>query len=708
MSNKNNEVILLKKVIVAVLFVCLALLASCDKIEYIDINESKYIELYGKTNGFDWESEGLTWAEEQALPIFAPVVGEIDAINVTKKSNADKSLLVSLQGIVNRKNPRIALYMENTDGFEKWLMQSDIEYRFIGYDEAILKYKEEINGIIIYDSQLRDTINLANTVAGLEDAIVCTEKQAENLGAEPYNFEIIANFNNIFGDKIEVYEYLYNNYWKNCTKRLIVGLNPSLKAECLMNIRDVAIAAKAAVIWLDPKEVYDRLLLEKFFGDCQPGETTYLGWWTDEGVGINVASKYGIPTVPADFYENYSVYSGASRELEVPEVPAKPKLKNKFYISFIMAEGDNLQYCQHALKTSKNLWQNSMRGEYPISWTVSLALYDAGPQILNYYYKTATPNDCIISGPSGVGYTDPIAWGIGIPTIEDFEKYAKKNEIYLRKTGIRVITVWHQISDSQASIYAKNTPYLYGFSVQERFPNQETQCIIGNENSLPLITTYPRYDEDLLRIQSIIETEISNWDGTSPYFMAPQFESWSCSITDINRIARNLENKYGDKIELVRVDHLMMLMSEFNNERYNIILQSNNLTASGFDEEYLPNNIVDGSFAKEKGWQSSNEGEKWVVIDLGDEYEISRYNIILAGAGYFSQDQNIRNFKIQASYDGENWQDIHTVEDNNKDIIDVIVPSFETRFVRILVLDSGSDNTARIQEFELYGFKSNA
>jgi len=93
---------------------------------------------------------------------------------------------------------------------------------------------------------------------------------------------------------------------------------------------------------------------------------------------------------------------------------------------------------------------------------------------------------------------------------------------------------------------------------------------------------------------------------------------------------------------------------------------------------------------------------------LGDEYEISRYNIILAGAGYFSQDQNIRNFKIQASYDGENWQDIHTVEDNNKDIIDVIVPSFETRFVRILVLDSGSDNTARIQEFELYGFKSNA
>ena len=164
------------------------------------------------------------------------------------------------------------------------------------------------------------------------------------------------------------------------------------------------------VFWLDPRVEKEADYIKRFFKDTKPVETYYAGWWPEEGAGIKIGSEHGIPTVPADYYENYTVYSGMSRKFDIPEIPAKPKLENKFYNAFMVSDGDNIQYCQHAMKKDDILWPNEERGQYPISWTCAPTLIDAGPQLLNYFYKTSTDNDLLISGPSGVGYTDPQRW----------------------------------------------------------------------------------------------------------------------------------------------------------------------------------------------------------------------------------------------------------------------------------------------------------
>jgi len=694
------------------IFLCIAvLLTACQKaplnqdenkeVELVEV--SKYANLYQDVVEPERVEDGISWPEGQALPTFANVSGKIDAVDMTAKSKDIKTMVSSLQGIINKKSPRVYLYDKGGESKEGWLSASGFEHEVIKYEEAILKYKDEIKGYIVYDKKQKDTLNLAHTLAAFEDAIVCTEKQAEMLKAEPYNLTEIENYVGDFTSRVEVYQYLYDNLWTNCTRRIIVGLNPD---EHIANVRDLAITVKAPIIWLDPKKSEEKKLLSKFLEECEDGKSYYVGWWTEEGAGVQIGSEYGIATIPADYYDNYSVLSAASRELEIPETPATPELENKFYLAMTFSDGDNIQYVQHFMRQDGKAWSNKARGKYPISWTCAPVLLDAGPQILNYYYKTATPNDCLVTGPSGVGYTDPQRWSgnQSKTNLDALGLYATRVDTYLRRTGFRVITIWNFITDEQASVYAKNIPSLTGFTVQERFQGQKGQYIV--DGIAPLITTHPRYDGDVPRVQKIIEEQIDKWNGKKPAFMMPQFVAWEVSVAQINTVCKNLTAKYGDKVEFVRADQLMALYREAHDTPYNIALQSENVTASGEDEGFEASKAVNGTFTRGQGWKCSDEGEKWIMIDLQQTYKISRYNLMLASTGYEDKDKNIIGFKVQASSDGENWTDIDEVTANQSSIVDKYVDEFEAQYVRILVTNSGADSAARIQEMELYGIKA--
>lgn len=663
---------------------------------------SKYENLYTDIVEPQVLTQGISWPEGQALPTMAQINSEvpIDAIDTSRKTVDIKTMAVSLQGIVNKTSPRILVV---ASGWEEEGWPNDLELNYELNDDVyaiIEKYKSEVNGLVVWDKKERATMNLATTIAGLENCLVVTEKQAAQLTEAPYNFEIKYNFVGQFDSEVAVYEYLYENFWPKCTRRLIVGLSPDANGHPA-SLRDLAIAAGAAVLWLDPNDTEQKRLLEKFFEDCSSVDTYYAGWWTSEGDGIDIASKYGIATVPSDFFENYTIYAGMSRQLDVPEVPAKPELENKFYIAFAVSDGDNIQYLEHALRLSDNLWSSKKRGDIPISWTFSPALLDAAPQMLNWYYKTSTENDFLICGPSGLGYTDIQKWTSSKSGDEALAKFAKLTDSYFRRTGFNFITIWDYCKDDQAEIFAENLPSLVGFSVQERFSGQAQRSFVNGVT--PFFTTHPRYDGDIPRVEQIIKEQINAWNGRRPGFMLPQIIAWEAGVSDINRIARNLTKEYGDKVEFVRVDHLMMLYSEANNAPYNVSLQNQNVTASSTAEDSEVSNLVDGSFSPDSGWTAATTGEQWITIDLGADYEISRYTLENAGTAYYGAEYNTRHFKIEASTDGENWTTIDEVNKNRSNIVDKYVDEFTARYVKVSILNPGEDGIARVQEFTLHG-----
>lgn len=196
---------------------------------------------------------------------------------------------------------------------------------------------------------------------------------------------------------------MFDNYWPARDQRLLIGLNPEVHQGSL---REYAVAIGATVIWLDPEVAGESELLNSFLDSMPPG-ANYMGWWPNEGPGVSRGSVYGIPTIASDFSTNLTVHSGMPRTINIKPIPPKPKLQNKIYVAFILSDGDNLQYIEHLMR---KLWNNPDRGSVPIGWTLSPAMVDAMPGALNFYHQTSTPNDNLISGPSGYGYTYPNDW----------------------------------------------------------------------------------------------------------------------------------------------------------------------------------------------------------------------------------------------------------------------------------------------------------
>ena len=343
----------------------------------------------------------VKWPAEQLLPSFSKPASPQDLISIppegTDQPAADAVLFSSLKGLINRTKPRIwTAEGTGTDKF-KWLADLGLSYTEISDPWTLFtKYHREIKGLVVYDDAQPDTINLASTIAGQRNALVVAPQSVAMLTAAPYNFPILVDLRGKFADKLSVYQYLYDNYWTGATHRVLVGLNPTTLPGAL---REYAIAVNSAVVWLDPRKPDQKALLDRFLSTMAPG-TLFMGWWPEEGTGVTAASSYGVVTCASDWCTNLSNFSGTSRKVAVKGTPKDmPQIENKIYLAFIMSDGDNLQYQEHHLR---DIWNDPARGTVPMGWTMSPMMLDAMPGVLNYYYKTATPNDCLLCGLYGL------------------------------------------------------------------------------------------------------------------------------------------------------------------------------------------------------------------------------------------------------------------------------------------------------------------
>jgi hypothetical protein len=427
-------------------------------------NDNKHL----KWTPYKTVASGISWPKGQALPQFATLADTLDGFDMRKAalSPAEKALFSVLQGLVNKNKPRIILFDEVREGNYKWPDNLHLPIKEWTDKWSLLKkYKDEISGIILYDQgKSNHYLNLATTVGGIKNALPVTPADWDILKTKGFNFPVLADLTKLeLTTPAEIYQYLYDNYWKQCTKRLLVSLNTRMSAY----IRDIGVASGAAFVWLDPRKKEEAEVLGKFLGDMKSGESIIIGWWAEERSGIGMGVSYGISTIPSDFYENATVYAGTSHNIQLPVVPKKPKLENKIYLAIFLSDGDNVQYCQHAMS---KLWDNKSRGVVPINWTVSPGLADIGPGLLNYYYSTATPNDFFSSGPSGLGYAliyDAHNKKWNMTNSEHIAAYTKFSQQYLEKSGLRVITIWDEINEQQMESYTTNCRYLYGVTLED-------------------------------------------------------------------------------------------------------------------------------------------------------------------------------------------------------------------------------------------------
>ena len=502
------------------------------------------------------------WPATQITPSFPAPAQTQDLVNFnaapfntmtgTEGLKEDKTLFSSLKGIVNRTEPRIFSYEgdNNAEGADTWLNSLGYGYNPVtDIYSLVSKYRSELQGIVVYDPNLIDTLNLATVLAGPRHALVAAPSQVASLTAAPYNLPILIDLRGQYTSKLQVYQTIYNNYWSGLQHRILFSLNPtSITSE----VREYATAVGGACVWLDARVPAEKALLDQFFTSMGPGKIV-MGWWPNEVTSVTDASQSGIATVASDDSTNLTFYGGTPRTVTPKPTPPPPSLQNKIYVGFEYSDGDNLQYIEHLMR---KLWAGGARGKVPIGWTVSPTMLDAMPGALNYYWSTATPNDELLSGPSGYGYTYPNDW----PDANDLNQFIATSNDYASRAGLRIITVWNTITGginpNVGDAYAAYAPSLLGLTAQNTGGGT---TIYGN--TLPAHAFDCNYCSSPADMQSAITHAAKGWDGNEPRFILIQAQPWTNIVP--NDFA-TLANSLGSDYIVVRPDNLFQLLRQAN------------------------------------------------------------------------------------------------------------------------------------------------
>jgi hypothetical protein len=330
-----------------------------------------------------------------------------------------QACFISLQGIVNETKPNLYFvygpkYSFNYTGELFTYLEKQKHFSFTklnSLDQALQIFKQHIKGYIVWDKNVRTSLIVAYTLAGLEKGIVITEDLiplAERMGLKQ-----LEDFRGRFSGKTdyEIFTWAYGQYWQRCAKDLIVWLGGEHGSVMLPGVADYGMMKKAFFTDLSARET-DSLeygLTKKLLSDMIP-LSQVMGWhsykkdleeeWvtltssyalTVDGLHTlpNTSFLYRIPPTPGfKFKNNHNVQPGKKY---MPE--------KKVYVALVQTDGLGI-----------GAWVKPGRGSIPYAWEVSMKFQYMSPAMMEYFYSQATPNDFFIGCLSGSSYMYPKAF----------------------------------------------------------------------------------------------------------------------------------------------------------------------------------------------------------------------------------------------------------------------------------------------------------
>ena len=391
-----------------------------------------------------------TWWPERLIPAFQ-TPEHLNVYDMRTASQDVQCSVATLVGLINRLQPQIYLISRSDDQF--WLEEvlKSIPYTMSPLKgEAILQelltsYRNLVQGLIIYDPDLPDTINIATMLAGQQDGIIVSSTQADTL-QQPYNLPLLTDLRTYkWTSRLQAYHWAEQHLLSNANPYLVAGFTPAIP----LAIRSFLVATRTFIYWLDPRNIWphpslgwlsEHSLMKRILQAFPPG-VAHLGWFMQEGTGVTLTSKAAKPVIATDFFANLEVWTSVEPEHDDGEhddreghhAPRHHAPDSKIYLSFTLSEGDNLQYMQERML---HLWKDAARGSVPIGWAIAPLLVEAAPSMTDYYVRTATANDEFVAGPSGAGYMFPSRW----PTAQ-LPAFLERTGQLMQRTNLTLLEV---------------------------------------------------------------------------------------------------------------------------------------------------------------------------------------------------------------------------------------------------------------------------
>lgn len=668
------------------------------------------------------ERDNLYWPDSQIFPTFTEPQSELIGFPSDILSHKEMVALACLQGFVNAIDTRMVIL----DGdVSKWLGDYGFSHKRIEKQEVFSYIKElcvgAVAGVVLYSDDLnKEYINLASSIGNTMNALPLTAEDYDKWRSEGINLPVLVDIRGLqYTNPTEIYKYFFDNYWDDCNKRVLVVQRTDLSFQ----MRDLASAVGGAVIYLSCAGGPETWMFKKYLDTMVPGESILTGWYADqERELMTVAAQCGLSCVPSDFFNNPTVFA-QKQEIQVPAVPDMPELENKIYIAYFLSDGDNIQYDMHAMR---DFWDENShaQGKVPVNWTISPALVDIAPGMMNYYYSRATDSECFVCGPSGMGYTMPKNTfgsnkGNNFLSNNKFKAFVNMTDAYLQKSGLRTVTIWDNLSLAQRRIYSQKSPYLYGATVQHFTDSELKVGFTGVTKDMLFIQQTPAYfaqnAEGNLPHNTIgnnIKDAVKHlkYNGNKPVFVATQASVWAFhNIDDVIKLEQELSDYYAqtygkDVVEFVRADHLFNLYYEANKLPQDVTLKADT-TATATSATEKAHLTLDGTNYGESIWTSETHGQQSVTYSFANTYKVEEITLYHAQTNGLDKSLNTKSFTAEVSSDGKTWKKVAEVTDNTESSSNVTFKAQTCKFVRITVTDAGADGIARIADIDIFGTK---
>ncbi|MBN1273827.1 MAG: hypothetical protein JXB26_16285 [Candidatus Aminicenantes bacterium] len=478
------------------------------------------------------------------------------------------AFLISLQGTVNREAPRLYFIYPDSWSFtytpalfsffkeKKNFTFSDL--RTPG--RALDVLKEHVKGFVVWDTEVRTSLIVAFTAAGLEDAVVVSEDLLPLV--EGAGLEKKEDLRGIFRGwtDADIYAWAADRYWNRCSRDIIIWMGGEHGRVMKPGVADWGIKNRSFFNDLSsrPSDKEEYALADRLLGDMKP-YSMVMGWHSYakdlEREHVTLCSKHGlrveglhtlpnmsfssqVPLTPGfEFKNNHNI---DPQKISSPE--------NKVYITCVQTDGLGI-----------GAWLKPGRGKIPYAWEVIMNLSWMAPAVLEYYYTEATTNDYFIGCLSGPGYIYPKA--VPPKLLPGLIDMAQKMMDSLDLSVFEIMDYSEgatvegntELTRSVVDAYYKGMPeaigFLNGYAPAFTFAVREGRPLISYDYYLSPVKSEEEAAADLKELALINEAR--------PYYLLMHIREYS----DVDRV-KSIMDRLGPDFELVPLDVFLKMAGE--------------------------------------------------------------------------------------------------------------------------------------------------
>ena len=525
------------------------------------------------------DDSAATGFREPVCPKSAPPARTLWAVRIgdLKNDPAERLPLSCLQGLVNRRQPQIYLAYDRFD--EQWLdwlrQRGDVkEVRWVGPKELYEKFLPIAEGLVVTDPALPGSVNVATMLAAVEGWLPVTPEISKQFGS----LKVAMDLRRRWKKNVEAYRWFYANYGSRMSRRACANYDPGQ-----FELRDYFVEFKIPLVWVShPKDSEHSPAASwseesQFAGDLflkLPANIPCMGWWDsgqggEDGCGENgpysgveLASRCGKFEVCSAFdgwargVANLSVHSGTAATFHQKSVPP-PALADKVYYTYTRTDGDGTNFWRQVYR---DLWDQPSHGKIPVGWQTGPTAADLIPDILDYFYKHATPNDVFVNALTGIGYIREAFYLEKLPKSQQeaaWRQYMDLSRRYFKEMDLSTLTTFEAFESMPAETLARFTTLPGIKAIYRNYARVEGTT---PENAAAEVAGVPVFRAviDGPPVADIVRRFRPFAGARRPAFVHASLTNWFVDMHVLEEVQKEL----GPDFVAVRADHLPALYLE--------------------------------------------------------------------------------------------------------------------------------------------------